>query len=104
MHPYFPFLRHSYFPKIVDICFLVTPLCLFFYERHKNHKSIRILLFRSCAFYPGSGCTLYDGLSPVISAAAAKKKSKKIKYPPKKVVHFTPKYSVCFTRVYPNII
>jgi len=24
MHPYFPFLMHSYFPKIEHICFLVT--------------------------------------------------------------------------------
>ena len=24
MHPYFPFLMHSHFPKIKHICFLVT--------------------------------------------------------------------------------
>ena len=36
MHPYFPFLMHSYFPKIEHICFLVTLEILKSSEEHQN--------------------------------------------------------------------
>ena len=39
----------------------------------------------SCTLYSGSGCTLYDGLSPVESADAAEKRQKKEKNTPKKL-------------------